>query len=489
VSVADEDSIEYQYPVDNTFPPRYVTTAMEQFFTPTRPLRYDLLEESTHGAIPCTEVQLAVSVEDFLVYIWDWKELRAFLTGGVTPKFLWLTENAFLVVKESGHFFDFDKINDCVDVIFEDASGQEQELVLVHVDHEEISTGEAGIFWRAITTSNSVKLTIGNDVNLLRLPSGPLLSQFLRKSLSLQVLEFNGFHFKEEHCRALAALQRNDLEIKFRCCKLDPQDAEGTFIEWFRHNQVVTELGCCEMGSNFLSALSGNNSVKKLAIERELNCCDVDRNFLSALSGNNDVNKLTIARGSSAFAEEQIRFMSQALPGNMGIEHLSLNSNEISDENWSLLFRSLATHPRIKLVSVHTFGLRPPPPLSAARNTKRMNAILQMLHLNTVIHTIEVRDDFRDEAVYLNSIIPRLEMNRNCFEVQRQAVKRADPSVRPQLLGRALHVVRYNPNLVFQFLSENVPAFVRTEYEQEDSVISLQNHSAIVSGQKRKAPS
>jgi hypothetical protein len=118
-----------------------------------------------------------------------------------------------------------------------------------------------------------------------------------------------------------------------------------------------------------------------------------------------------------------------------------------------------------------------------------MNAIIQMLHLNTVIHTIELPDALYTEEVYLNSILPRLEMNRTCFEVQRLAVKRADPSIRPQLLGRALHVVRFNPNLVFQFLSENVPAFFRTEDEEEDSAIPLQNDPVLVSGQKRKAPS
>jgi hypothetical protein len=77
-------------------------------------------------------------------------------------------------------------------------------------------------------------------------------------------------------------------------------------------------------------------------------------------------------------------------------------------------------------------------------------------------------------------------MNRNCFEVQRQAVKRADPSIRPQLLGRALYKVRYNPNLLFRFLLENVPAFVRTDEEEEiTSVAPLEHDSIIVSGQKR----
>jgi hypothetical protein len=39
---------------------------------------------------------------------------------------------------------------------------------------------------------------------------------------------------------------------------------------------------------------------------------------------------------------------------------------------------------------------------------------------------------------------------------------RADLSIRGRLLGRALHVVRNNPDLLFRFLSENVPAFVRS---------------------------
>jgi hypothetical protein len=127
-----------------------------------------------------------------------------------------------------------------------------------------------------------------------------------------------------------------------------------------------------------------------------------------------------------------------------------------------------------------------------------MNAIVQMLHLNTVVQTIDLFHGFDAEEVYRNSILPRLEMNRGCFEVQRQAVKRADPSIRPQLLGRALHVVRYNPELVFLFLSENVPAFVRTEEKEEEDgdreqefVTPLEQDPIIasVAGQKRKASS
>jgi hypothetical protein len=50
-------------------------------------------------------------------------------------------------------------------------------------------------------------------------------------------------------------------------------------------------------------------------------------------------------------------------------------------------------------------------------------------------------------------------MNRNLLKIN--VLTRADlPFV---VSRRALHVVRNNPDLLFRFLSENVPAFVRSE--------------------------
>jgi hypothetical protein len=338
------------------------------------------------------------------------------------------------------------------------------------------SKAEYSVFWRAIETSKSVTLCLERDSeycqltgrhNLAGIPSGPILSQFLRGSPLLRTLDLRGFILKEEHCRALATLERTDLEVHLHDCIIEgPQDEEDTFIEWFRHNQIVTECCYCQMGDRILSALSGNNSVKKLTMGIH-----------------------------NQFFEVDICCLARALPGNMGIEYLAVCvQGSICEETWSLLFRSLSTHPQIKfLIILHESFWRPTFSIAAA-NTTRMHAILQMLRLNTVVHTIEVPEYFRDEAIYQNSILPRLEMNRSCFEVQRRAMKRADPSIRPQLLGRALHVVQYNPDLVFRFLYENVPAFVRTEEveeREEESLAPLDQDPVIVSvaGQKRKASS
>jgi hypothetical protein len=133
-----------------------------------------------------------------------------------------------------------------------------------------------------------------------------------------------------------------------------------------------------------------------------------------------------------------------------------------------LFIGSLAAHPRINFVSVPNSMAINGPRLSAASKATRMNAIIRMLYQNTVVCTIELPSTFYNEEVYQNCILPRLEMNRSCFEVQRQALKQADRAVRSQLLGRALHVVRYNSDLVFLFLSENVAVFVGDEEEEEE---------------------
>ncbi len=102
-----------------------------------------------------------------------------------------------------------------------------------------------------------------------------------------------------------------------------------------------------------------------------------------------------------------------------------------------------------------------------------MNAVLRLAQCNTVVHLIvlpyELTSDQESQEFFQNSIVPRLEMNRNSFGDQRRALKRAGPSIRGQLLGRALHVVRYSPDLLFRFLSENVPAFVRSD--QNDPIV------------------
>jgi hypothetical protein len=223
---------------------------MEQLCKPTQ--RYqDLLEQDDDeitrtSHFECTEVQLDVSVEDFLVYDWDWKDLQAFLsTRGVTPKMLWITEHAFLVV-ESGDTRYHKENHDYIAANIQTMNGQEHVLILMQLLGSDTPIPGLNVFWHAVATSNSVQLTIRDAFGRYW---SPLLWHLLQDSPLLRFLELDGFLLDGDNCRALATLQRADLEVRLSECKLEPGDAEGTFIEWFRHNQVVTEIDCCQMGS------------------------------------------------------------------------------------------------------------------------------------------------------------------------------------------------------------------------------------------------
>jgi hypothetical protein len=186
----------------------------------------------------------------------------------------------------------------------------------------------------------------------------------------------------------------------------------------------------------------------------------MEENLFSALSGNSSVKRLSIrfSIGSNMrdFNDYHLRSLARALPGNLAIENLSVTLH--CSETASLLLCSFWAHSRIQSVRLSFF-----PCLAAAANASTMNAVLRLAQRNTVVHTIDLPDYYQAEEIYENSIVPRLEMNRSRFEEQRRAIKRADPSIRAQLLGRVLHVVRSNPDLLFLFLSENVPAFVRSD--------------------------
>jgi hypothetical protein len=411
---------------------------MEHFFTPARPAM-DMYEFIPWGY---SEVHLAVPIEAFLKHRWDWSDFRAFFAGdsGQRGTILWIAWDTLCWIEsentadEYAQHGDFDLQR----AVFMAPSGETYVLVLAKdVGSAFLSSGASSLFWHAVTTSNCVKLKLRLYYSSGIL-SGPAISQFLEASPGLELLEFESFTFEEAHCRALAAVERTDLEVTFDQCQFDAQGAEDIFIAWLRHSRVVRNHENCSMENSIISALSGNSSVKSLSVDTAFYGCGNDA----------------------------IRSFATVLPYNQGIEKLHIMSM-LSDETWSFLLRSLWAHPRIQSVTISE-------PFSDASKTSMMNAILQLAQRNKGVYTIDL-PDHKDEDFYHNSILPRLEMNRT-FEDQRQALIRADPAIRGQLLGRALHVVRNNPDVSFRFLSENVPLFVRSD---EDGPI-------LPTGRKRK---
>jgi hypothetical protein len=184
--------------------------------------------------------------------------------GCATPKILWLTKYTFMVVEESENEFEFGDDTPFGRIVagFQEISGREQTLTLACIAHGgmPVPAGAYSIFWRAITSSNSVKLLLRNVYDdSWGLPSGLLLSQFLRKSPSLQTLVFCGIDFKEEHCRALAAVQRTDFEVKLHECYVEPDDAEETFMIGFDTTMSLRSFPSAIWTAAFFLLLAGTS--------------------------------------------------------------------------------------------------------------------------------------------------------------------------------------------------------------------------------------
>jgi hypothetical protein len=150
-----------------------------------------------------------------------------------------------------------------------------------------------------------------------------------------------------------------------------------------------------------------------------------------------------------------------------------LGDVSISDDNWIVLCESLKTHLTLTNLDLSNTSLRSPfgVKIVLADNDKahRTNAIAEMVQRNTVLHTIHLWERERDQKIYAEEILPYLETN--LYRPRVLAVKKTiERPFREKVLGRALHCVKSNPNLVWMFLSENVDAFVRSEEQEEEEV-------------------
>jgi hypothetical protein len=223
---------------------------MEQFFSPIRRLQdiYEVNMDADDDPFAYTEVALAIPLEDFLVNRSGWIDLWTFLSADVRRKFLWLTDNTFITVGGLSEMFNHGTPYPYNYLLFASStttSGQLQTLKLMKEIDANVSTKACNVFWRAIETNRNEKIEItGYSINPSslpsgpsRLPSGPILSQLLQGRPLRQGLDFCDFCFEEEHCRALATIQRTDLKITLTNCALVPKNADDIFIEWFRHNQ------------------------------------------------------------------------------------------------------------------------------------------------------------------------------------------------------------------------------------------------------------
>jgi hypothetical protein len=298
--------------------------------------------------------------------------------------------------------------------------------------------------------------------SLLLPVSGPTLSYLFEHSQEHLIKVTLGHAIlSEEHLRVLAISPRHErqLELVLQWCRFADNDAcREASVQWLQSDGGPTELDGCHIDSHVLAnSLRGNSRLSILRLpsmqaRRDIFGCDIptdpDRGLIF-----------------SAFAE------------NKGLTVLYASGHSIGEEDWSILCQSLQKHPALTRVDLTDTG-----PMSSSgqktllavkQKTRRTRELAEMMQTNTILCTIRLSEKERDKKIYTKPIQPRLIANRYRLRVLAVKKEADDRPFRQKVLGRALHRVRRNPNLVWMFLSGNVDAFVQEQEGTSNSEVAV----------------
>jgi hypothetical protein len=233
----------------------------------------------------------------------------------------------------------------------------------------------------------------------------------------------------EDHCRVLGTYSRPGLEIKVSVCKFTSAWA-NTLAEVIGRNQGPTGLfhGFID---NLLHAdgLRGNSRLKY---------------FIPHISSNLEVSS------------REVLAYTRALPENLDLVVLKLQDCFLSDETWDAVCDSLKTHPTLEILDLRAtlMNANAEHPVPPTVIKSRMQALLDMLKVNTSIQYVCLDQCHTSTNLYRESIVPHLETNR--FRPHLLAIQKTRPiAYRAKVLGRALIAVRADPNRFWMLLSEN----------------------------------
>jgi hypothetical protein len=280
--------------------------------------------------------------------------------------------------------------------------------------------------------------------------SGAALSCLLQANYSnLQKLKLSNMALNEEHIRALATVSHRagSMDIILDKCSLeDDVECRNAFVQCLVRNRGPTQLYRCRIECPILAA---------------------------ALTGNSCVSRLKLGFNIAGFHKEALV---RALVHNCGLVQLDLAAHAMSNEHWTIMCQSLQTHPALtdldlRMTGPLIHGTANRARLSDEQKAHRTGLLADMVKANTVLYTIRLDHDERDNQIYVNTILPHLETN--LYRPRVHAIKKAESRVRRPLLGRALQTksVRQKPNLLWMLLSENpdIAFFISNDQENRQA--------------------
>jgi hypothetical protein len=410
---------------------------MERLFSPCTRSR-DLLAENRdevrrfeHLYIEIArELNLDASTEELLnaERAFTYADLYATLGNGET--IAWFTPDA-AVAREDGDV-DVSWMQHYLSYHFYFNTNDEQKMVaLARYPEDLLEICDIVLRLLAASAVHSVSLRCLDDVELI---SPPPLANMMEQCQSLKTLELKYLRIDEIYCLALGEYSRPGLEIELIRCEFTSAGSSA-LADVLSNSQGPTKLDDCDIDNSFLAnGLRGNSRLKSLTpqICGLLHACKRD-----------------------------VLAIADALKENKGLVELNL-SYELNliygcfrenDETWGAICDSLKTHPTLEVLNLSRSEL------TAATNTpeamkSRVQALLDMMRMNQLIHTIRLNDLHSRHELFQGSVIPYLETNR--LRPRLLAIQKTRPILyRAKVLGRALLSARTNANSFWMLLSGN----------------------------------
>jgi hypothetical protein len=412
---------------------------MEHLFSPCTRVHDQLgrLEECRvrHPA-PYRELNLDISTKEFLSAerALTYKDLDAML--GNEETIAWLTPHAF-VIRSGGTVMDYW-------CHLSNAEGYELSHFTVSADGRYVVALARSpehfleifdVVLRLLAASVVHSVTIHNWTSRAVSISATSLAYLMEHChSSLKALTLIDLEMDDSHCRVLGGYSRPDLDIVLFLCKLTSVKA-SVLAAILGRNQGPTELSLCEIDYSVLAnGLRGNSRLQSFRTSNYSSPADSGREAL---------------------------LIAGALRENKGLVSLRLHyGSDVNDETWVAVCDSLKAHPTLEVFDFraakkfeNTFELAEPSVFPAVIKS-RVQVLLDMLKVNTSIHTLRLDSCYKVNEIFLESVIPYLETNR--FRLRIRAIQKTHPtSYRAKVLGRALLAVRTDPNRFWMLLSGN----------------------------------
>jgi hypothetical protein len=261
--------------------------------------------------------------------------------------------------------------------------------------------------------------------------NAPSFAHLVEQCQNLKVLTLEQIALDGDHCHVLGDISKPGLEIVLNRCEITVA-AAAVLAQVLGRNQGPTKINQCKIDYSVIAnGLRRNSRLKSLKTK---------------LYENQDVGN------------REVLAIADALRENKGLVYLDiLHDYSVSDEPWDAVCDSLKTHPTLEVLVVRRGAVMfAECAMAAAVIKSRIQALVDMMKVNTSIHTIHLNwcDRYSEHEFFRGSVTPYLETNMLRSRVR--SIQKARPiAYRAKVLGRALLSTRTNANSFWMLLSGN----------------------------------